>query len=399
VNEQEPVQAPNPHSVPADVLAAARRLAPLIRAHADETERGRKLAPAVVHALRECGLFAMGLPAVLGGLETPIGTVLQTVEELAYGDGATGWNVMITFDAGLTAGYLHAPESRTLIASIRQPILGASVSPTGRLQRTAGGYRLSGQWRFGSGCQQADAFILGGLLCEGEQPIIGASGMPEMLQIAVRAAEVDILDTWHVAGLRGTGSHDLVVRDSFVAEGFAEPLNFDAPADNGPLYAFPILASFAVAKAAVALGIARHAIEALKDLAQTKTPTGQMNVLRERPAIQTDVARAEALARSSRAFLHEIVEEVWQHLNTGQPVTAQQRALLRLAAVDGVQRAAQAVDLMYNAGGATAIFESSPLERCFRDAHVVTAHFIVQPAVYEIAGRVLLNLPPGTSLF
>ena len=382
-----------------DPVAAARQLLPLIRDHADESERGCKLAAPVVAALRAGGLFAMGLPASLGGLETPLGTVLRAIEEISYADGATGWNVMIAFDGGVLGGYFHAPQSRKLLASIARPIIAGSVSPSGRMQRTEEGYRLMGRWRFGSGCQQADVFILGAVLCDGEQPVIGKNGMPEMLQVAVPAADVDILDTWRVAGLRGTGSHDFTINDLLVPEGFVQPMKFDLPADRGPLYAFPMVASFAAVKGAVALGIARHAIDALKDLAQTKTPAGQMSLLRERPAIQIDVARAEAIVRSARAFLYQTVDEVWQGLATGNRVAQEQRALVRLAAVDAVQRAAQAVDLMYNAGGATAIYESSALERCFRDAHVVTAHLVVQPAVYELAGRVLLNLPPGNLVF
>ncbi len=160
-----------------------------------------------------------------------------------------------------------------------------------------------------------------------------------------------------------------------------------------------MIATFAVAKAAVALGIARHAIDALKELALTKIPTGQMSLLRDRPAMQIDVARAEAIVHSARAFLHQTVDEVSQIVATSSLLSQKQIALVRLAAVDAVHRCAQAVDLMYNAGGAAAIYESSPLERCFRDAHVVTAHVVVQPAVYEAAGRVLMDLPPGTMVW
>jgi indole-3-acetate monooxygenase len=386
-------------TIRANLVAAARELLPLIRSYADESERGRRLALPVVDALRANGLLMMGLPIVLGGLEAPIGTALRAIEEIAYADGATGWNVMIAFDTGLQAAYLHAPKARALIASIPRPIIAGTISPPGRLHPTAGGgYRLTGRWSFGSGCQQADVFILGAMLCEGDKPVVNADGSPQMREVVVRAADVEILDTWHVAGMRGTGSHDFSINDLFVADGFAEPMNFGGPADPGPLYAFPIIASLGVVKGAVALGIARHAIEALKDLAQVKV-TGPGSLLRDRPALQTDVARAEAHVRGARAFLHQTVDEAWQRLTSGKSLEPQQLALLRLAAVDTVHRARDAVDLMFNAANATAIYESSPLERCFRDAHIVSAHVVVQPAVYEAAGRVLLNLPPGTPVW
>jgi alkylation response protein AidB-like acyl-CoA dehydrogenase len=398
MSDQENHQTPSASTASVDPVAAALELTPLIRAHADETERGRRLAAPVVNALRSARLFAMGLPASLGGSETPIAAVLHTIEQIAYADGATGWNVMIAFDTGFMTGFLHEPQARALIASIRLPIVAGSISPPGRLVRTAGGYRLSGRWRFGSGCQQADLFVLGAMP-DGEGIQVGTNLMNDMLWVTVPAAQVTILDTWRVAGLRGTGSHDFIVENLFVAEGFAEPVHVNAAAEPGPLYALGVFPAFGIVKAAVALGIARHAIEALKELALAKTPTGQTSLLRERPAVQADLARAEASVRSARALMNEVVADVWGTVvNRGRP-NVEQQAWLRLAGADGVQRAIEAVDLMYNAAGATAIHESSPLERCFRDVHVVPAHIVVQPYVYEVAGRVFLNLPPGTMLF
>ena len=306
---------------------------------------------------------------------------------------------MIAFDGGLMAAHLGAAQARLLVASIPRVIIAGSVAPTGQLQRTESGYRLTGRWPFGSGCQQADVFILGAMRFENGGPVIAANGMPEMMEVAVPAANVKILDTWRVAGLRGTGSHDFAIENLLVGEGFVQPMNFGEPVDKGVLFEFPMIASFAGAKAAVALGIARHAIDALKDLARSKIPTGTMSPLRERAAIQIDVARAEAIVQSARAFLHQAVDEVQQLVASGDAVPQRQLAMVRLAAVDAVQRCTAAVDLMYNAGGASAIYETSPLERCFRDAHVVTAHVVVQPAVYESTGRVLMDLPPGTMVW
>jgi alkylation response protein AidB-like acyl-CoA dehydrogenase len=277
---------------------AAYELTALIRAHADDSERGRRLAAPVVDALQAAGLFTMGLPVSMGGAELPISTVLRVIEEVAYADGASGWNVMIAFDTGLWAGFIHAPQARELIRSIAQPILAGSVNPPGRITRTAGGYRLTGRWRFGSGCQQADAFIVGAMLID-DANAAGAGGLLQMYQVTLRAGDVRILDTWHVAGLRGTGSHDFAVEDLFVEEGLVQAINFDAPFESGPLYRFGVAPSFAVVKTAVALGIARRAVEALKELALGKTAMGASSLLRERAAVQTGVARAEACVRSA----------------------------------------------------------------------------------------------------
>jgi len=382
-----------------DPIARARQLISLVRTYADESERARRLAALVVDALRAQGLFAMGLPRSLGGLETSVGTAMRAIEETSYADGATGWNVMIAFDTGLWAGHLSAPQTRAMIASIDRPIIAGSVNPPGRIHRSGEHYRLTGRWRFGSGCQQADMFLLPAILHERDKPVIGPAGVPAMVVAAVKSADVNILDTWRVAGLRGTGSHDFTVDDLAVADGFIEPINFTEPMERGTLYAFPMFMSFAAAKAAVAIGIARRAIESLMELAQAKTSMAQTGLLRDRPAIQADVARAAAIVRSTRAFLHETIAEVWDALESGKKVTEEQRAYGRIAAVDGVTRAAHAVDLMYNAAGASAIYETSPLERCFRDAHVVTAHVVVQPAMYEVSGRVLLGLPAASPVW
>jgi indole-3-acetate monooxygenase len=391
-------------SVAADLRVApitkAKELTPLIRLHADDTERARRLAAPVVDALRSARLFTMGLPASLGGAEIPVPEALQAIEQIAYADGATGWNVMIAFDTGMLAGFLHGVQPRELIATITGPIVANSVFPPGRLDRTAGGYRLSGRWRFGSGCQQADIFIVGATFA-GEGALPRNEGGPlENFQLAVLpAAQVTILDTWHVLGMRGTGSHDYAVDNLFVPEQMVEPLRVAEPFEPGPLYAFGLFPTFGVVKTAVALGIARHAIEAFKDLALAKTPAGHTSLLRDRPAVQVDVARAEACMRSARAYLYETVADVWQSVLAGNHPSTEDRAWLRLAAVDGVQRAIEAVDLVYKAAAASAIFESSPLERCFRDIHVIPAHIVVQPNVYEAAGRVFLNLPPGAVIF
>jgi indole-3-acetate monooxygenase len=389
-----------PSATPAsfDAVTVARSLQSIIRTHADETERGRRLAAPVVDALRSSGLFSMGLASAMGGLETPIGAALRAIEEISFADGASGWNVMIVFDTDLWAGFLSG-ASRDLIGAIARPIVTGTLSSPGRIEKSDGGYRISGRWKFGSGCQHSDVVLVGALLCESGKPVLGPSGAPEMLQIALRASEVNILDTWRVTGLRGTGSHDFAIDNLVVAAERALPLNITTPVEPGPLYAFPMLASFAVAKGAVALGIARHAIDAFKEIARSKVPATRTNTLRERPAAQIDLAHAEALVHSARAFLYQSVEEGWRELIAGNLISQQLRALIRLAATDCVQRCAQAVDLMYQAAAATAIYESCELERCFRDAHVVNAHIVVQPAMYEAVGRVLLDLPPNTAVW
>ena len=378
----------------AEPIASAHRLTSLIRDHADETEAGRRLAQPVTDALRSAGLFTMGLPASLGGPETPLATALTAIEQIAYADGATGWNIMIAFDSGVWTGFIHTPQARALVASIPQPVMAGVIYPPGTLESAPGGYRLTGRWRFASGCQQAHLFIVGAFAVGGE-----GNGTPRLFQVLLPADSVTIIDTWHVGGLRGTGSHDLAVENLFVEQNLVQPMEITNPTETGPLYRFGLFPIFGLAKAAVALGIARHATEEFEQLAQGKTPAATTSLLRDRVTIQADVARAEVSIRSARALINEVVAELWDIVAKGGVPTSKQRAWARLAAVDGVHRAVDAVGLMYRAGSGTAIYESSPLERCFRDVNIIPAHVVVQPNVYEIAGRVLLGLDPATPLF
>jgi len=201
-----------------------------------------------------------------------------------------------------------------------------------------------------------------------------------------------------VSGLRGTGSHDLEVDDVFVPAGRAVSLMTDRPLADGPLFRFPVFGLLALGIAAVATGIARTAIDALVAIAGAKTPTGSKRLLGERAAIQMQVAQAEAALESSRAWLRASVAAAWDAACSRGSISVAERATLRLAATEATTRATRAVDLMYEAGGGTSIYVTSPLQRCFRDIHVVTQHAMVSPATYELTGRLLLGLDTDSAM-
>src|SRR6185369_8217171 len=193
-----------------------------------------------------------------------------------------------------------------------------------------GGYRVTGRWPLGSGCQHS-AWIVGGCrILDGEQPRVGADGAPVTRILFFPAAECEILDTWHSIGLRGTGSHDYTVTDVFVPA--AHSLSFrEPPVERGPLYAFPTIALFGAVLAAVPLGIARHAIDILVELAETKIATRSRQSLRGDVLMQSNLGRAEALLRSGRAFLYDALGEAWNIVSAGDALSTAQRATLWLA--------------------------------------------------------------------
>jgi alkylation response protein AidB-like acyl-CoA dehydrogenase len=381
------------------LLDTVAGLVPLIEASADEGERERRLPPALVDAFTEARLFKLCVPRGLGGDELDFLSTLRVFEAVARVDGAAGWTLMIGAEGGLFTAFLDEEGGREVTGDERT-ILAGSLNPNGRAAAVDGGYRVTGQWPFASGCQHSQWLLGTTILFEDGRPKMEAGGtMPVMLSTFSPAAECTILDTWKVAGLRGTGSHDFTVSDAFVPGRRAFSMMTTRPRFDGPLYRFPIVSFLSLGIGAVALGIARHAIDALVELASAKTPTGARSLLRERGIVQTEVAEAEGVVLSARAFFYEATAEAWQDLEAGREVDMPGRARLRLAAANAARSAARAIDLMYDAGGGSSLYEKCPLERCLRDIRALTQHIAVATPNYEGIGRVFLGLDPGTPRF
>jgi alkylation response protein AidB-like acyl-CoA dehydrogenase len=209
--------------------------------------------------------------------------------------------------------------------------------------------------------------------------------------------ELTIEDTWDVSGLRGTGSDDAVADALFIPAERTFSLVGAPPAVDTPLYRFPLFGFFALSIAAAALGNARGAIDDLTALASDKTPLGSGRKLAERSATQAAVGEAEAALRAARALFTGAVDTAWEAAQLPGPVGTEERLGLRLAATHAVRTSADVTRAMYDLGGGSAIYETSPLQRRFRDAHTATAHFQVAPPTYELAGRILLGLPAQTA--
>jgi indole-3-acetate monooxygenase len=381
----------------ASLRAAVGALAPAIRERGDEIEQGRRVPVDLVRRLADAGAFRMCVPRALGGGEADVGTLLAVIEEISRADGSAGWIVMIGATSGLISGYLPRDVAHEIYGR-PDVVTGGVFAPRGSAVAVDGGFRARGRWAFGSGSEHC-AWLLGGcLVVDGGKPRLLERGIPDSRMMLFPAADVRIIDTWNVAGLRGTGSHDFEVTDVFVPAERSVSLITDRPRADGPLYRFPVFGLLALGIAAVALGIARTAIDELVAIAAGKTPTGSKRVLGERGVVQMQVAQAEAALQSSRAWLRAAVDEAWEGARTSGRMSVAQRATLRLAATEATIRAATAVDLMYDAGGGTSIYATSPLQRCFRDVHVVTQHAMVAPSTYELTGRLLLGLDTDSAM-
>ena len=348
--------------------------------------------------LVEAGLFSIYTPRAFGGLELPLPAAHRVVEEVSRLDGSTGWTVALGHaNAQLTCALSDESAARVLKNGSALLAHGA-LSSTVRAEAVAGGYRLTGQWQFCSGARNATWVIAAGPVFDGDEPRIGEAG-PEMVVAFVPPEDVEIVDTWHVSGLRGTGSHDLRVRDLFVPEELSYPLALPAgpqPRRASTLTRIPFLTALAIALSpAVCLGIARRAVDEFRELSMGKERPFALR-LSEQVQAQVGLARAEALVRSARSYWYQSVGAIWQKASTGEDISLEDRTGIRLAALTAAENSTQAVDIAWRLGGSSSIFVSSPLERCWRDVHAAAQHMQVQDGRWETAGRVLFGLEPGS---
>jgi alkylation response protein AidB-like acyl-CoA dehydrogenase len=373
-----------------ELVDIAKSFAPQIEAHRDQSERDRSMPASLAHALAEAGLFRIWVPKDIGGFEADIDTNLRVVEEISKADGAAGWNVMIATTGGMFSAYL-APEVGRQVYGDPRAITAGAIAPKGRAVVADGGYRLSGRWPLASGCMNATWMGGGGFVFEGDAPR-ALNGIPDLTLFMLPKSDAAIIDTWNSAGLRGTGSHDFEVTDIFIPAERTFSLLANRPFHDGPLYRTSIINLFSAPVAAVALGVARAALDEFAALASGKMPAFTTTVLRDRPTVQAQFGRAEALVRASRALLFEISGSLWASMCAGDPLNDEQQVMTRTACAHAAKSCAEAVTMVYTMGGATSVYETSKLARCFRDVHVVTQHIAVQEQLFERTGKYFLGL-------
>jgi alkylation response protein AidB-like acyl-CoA dehydrogenase len=384
--ETEPIGTSEPP------LSAALRISAHAAALAEQTERDRELPRELLGELRDARLLSLCLPRTLGGRETRPAEMALTLEQLASADGATGWCAMIASTSSLLGAYLPSDDAELIYAG-GSAVTGGVFAPRGRAERRDGAYVVTGRWSFVSGVQHCDWVLGGCVVHDGEEPVLLADGSPDVRLVLMPIDAVEVIDTWSVSGLRGTGSHDMSAVAQLVPATRVVSLLDDRPRHPGALYSFPLFGLLALGIASVALGIARGAIEDLTELAGTKTPAAGRRTLAERATVQAEVARAEASLRAARGLLLAEADAAWLAAESGAAIPEEHRLGLRLAATHATGVAAEVVTAMYHAGGGSSIYDSSPLQRRFRDVHVATQHMMVAPATWELAGRLLLGLP------
>jgi indole-3-acetate monooxygenase len=386
-------QAPAP-------IEIARALAPRIRERAAEIEAARELPRDVVMEIANARLFKVGVSKDEGGLGADIVTTLQVIEEVARADGSTGWCLAMGINTFRQSAQFAPDVRRKLFHSDPIGVSAGSANPRGRALAVPGGYRVTGHWFFASGCMHSSLLHGACKVFDGDVPRRRPNGDQE-IRIANFCPKSDarIIDTWNVSGMRGTGSHDIEVNNLFVPEAHTfSALDLRARV-TGPMNRMHGFDLAGCGFCCVGLGVARAAIDEFVELAQVKVPRSSSELLRDRAIVQAQVGEAEAVLRSGRAFLFDVVGQMWQTVVAGDLVTERQRSDLRMAMTHAAQSAARATHMVCVAAGTTSIFASSPLERYARDAEVVTRHNQLQFVNYEAVGRTILGLESNSPLF
>jgi alkylation response protein AidB-like acyl-CoA dehydrogenase len=375
----------------ATIVEAAHDLAELVEAHADDGERFRRLPLTTVEALADAGLMRMCVPKVYGGPEIDPVTMVEAIAAIAHADGAAGWCSMIASTTSSMAAFLPAEAAREIYGDPAS-ITGGVFAPngTGVASSASGidGFAVTGRWAWGSGTQHC-RWVLGGTRCDD-----GTFRLCWFPQSAVT-----FHDTWHTTGMRGSGSLDYSVTDEFVPLGRTMQPGVSRPVVSTPLSMFPNFTLLAAGVSAVGLGVGRRALDELIDLAQGKKPQYSSKTLAESGFTQVEVARAEGKLRAARAFLLDELGSAWESAVAGREVTVARRTGIRLAATHAATVGAEVADVAFTLAGGTAVYDSSPLGRCLRDAHIVTQHIQTAPKLNETIGRLLLGLDVDTSMF
>ncbi|WP_419841538.1 hypothetical protein [Candidatus Poriferisodalis sp.] len=366
-----------------------------IRAGGSHSDAERTPDAGVIAELARCGLMRLLVPSELGGRGCHPGEFVEFARRIAHEHPSTGWVAMTcNEEAEIFASHFDAATVSAFYGADPNAVIAGSGVPKGVARPTDCGWIVDGRWPFVSGCAAADWWILT-CLVDGPRP-------RQLCYVLIRADADLIDDTWHTVGLRGTGSHDVVLSERFVpAEWAAVVDSFALPKPSGhPWYRLPSGLRFPFPKTGVAAGIAERALAEFTELAGSKTPLFEHSSLAHRAEAQTGIARATALVGAGRAFVDAMLEEVWQAASAGgEAVPAGLHARARLACSWSVQNCIAAAEILANAAGSTANYTSSPLGGLLNDVRAVAGHFMVGSHQMDTAGRVLLGLDPGDPRF
>jgi alkylation response protein AidB-like acyl-CoA dehydrogenase len=376
-------------------LERVRAIAPILRAESDAIEAGRRLTPTVLDAIHGQGLYRCLVPREYGGDEANPADAVQVFEEMARHDASTAWCVGQASICAMSAAYVKPAVAQEIWGRDPRGALAWGYAQGARARVVDGGYRVTGQWGFGSGGHHA-TWLGGHCLVEERDGTlrVDADGQPIERTMLFRQDQVSWQENWDVIGLRGTGSDTYRVQDLFVPSDHTVRRDVDAERVHpGQLYQFSTTNLYAACFAGVMMGIARRQLESFKALARAKVPSATTALMRESPVTQLFVAQNEAGLNQARAWLLQVLRDAWAHVERHGRLDLDQKVTIRLAATSAIHRAREVAEACYREAGTTAIFESNPFERPCRDMHAAGQQVQARTAHLEAAGAHLLGLP------
>jgi alkylation response protein AidB-like acyl-CoA dehydrogenase len=364
-------------------------LTPLLRELAPEADRLARLPDAIVRELVALGAFRLWIPTSCGGLESSLPEALRIYEAAGRADGSVGWAVMIGAGGGLFADCLELETARAIFAPAEALIAGSGAAE-GSAEQVEGGYRATGRWRYASGAHHATTFTANCIVtCEG-RPVRGVDAEVLIRAMAFTPAQVTIHECWDASGMRGTGSHDFEVRDAFVPQQRSFTVPAEAPREPGALYRLPFGVLTELPVTAVAVGIARHALEAFALLATRKKAAGASSLLAGDPFLQARYAQCHGCWCRVRDALQADACAAWEAAVAGRACGPHLRARITSNCVSGVAELVAAVGDLAHLAGMTAVLQAGELARAWRDLQTLAAHASVSQRQLAAAGQALI---------
>jgi len=364
----------------ASLLDCVEKIRPVILAHKDQSEEERRLAPEVVNAMRNTNLLMMKSPREVGGAEIHPVDQMAIVEAVTHLDSAAAWSMFITATvSGRALSVLSDKAIEEIFAHKRFPIMAGSLKPSGSATAVAGGYRISGQWAWGSGVHQADYVVV---------PALGKD-QPGLVTAVVPRDQVRVIDNWHALGINGSGSSDYALDDVFVPEHFA--VTKPGRLRGGTI--FNMGYGFASNEHAIfALALGQLALNTLTETAmEKKRGYGAGISIADREIFQRTVAEGELRLRACKLLMTDTLERLYDASHDREaPIALQAEA--RAASVLCTDEAIAITNNLFRYAGGSAVMLNDPMQRILRDLYTAQSHLMVSDAAYESLGKLRLGL-------